>query len=282
MADYTNSRSWPGAVYPIDSADSSTVQVEPILTPTQLRENFLFGIPLMSRMPDPITGKAKVMTDEILNSFINRAVSIAQTELNISIYEDQKVERKPYDFNLMVSQGYFRTDFRPIQSIQSLKLEAPNGNVVWDVPLSWIDLGYANVGLIYLFPYFASTDTGSFVGPLTGSSFAGGGYLQTQYMNFLGGYWTLKYTTGFPCGKVPQIVNELIGTIASMQVLSQLAATWGLSSGASLSIDGYSQSVSTPGVQVFAQRLAELEQTKQTIIGKIRGMYTENLLISTF
>lgn len=283
MADFTRSRSWPGAVYPIDSVDTSTVQVAPLITPDQLRLNFLFGIPLVSRMPNPLTGRADVMTDEILNSFINRAIDIAQTELNISIYEDQKKERKPYDYNLLRSQGYFRTDFRPIQSVQNLQIETASGLTVWDVPLEWLDMGYANVGQLYLYPFFCTVDGHDVAGNPNPNPFTAGGlFLQMQSYNFVGGYWTIKYTTGFPCGKVPSILNELIGTIAAMEILSQIAATWGFSSGSSLSIDGLSQSVSTPGVQVFAQRLSELQQKRDMLTNKIRGIYTENLLIGTF
>lgn len=283
MADFTRNRSWPGAVYPIDSIETSTVQVAPLITPDQLRLNHLFGIPLVSRMPNPLTGRADVMTDEILNSFINRAVDLAQTELNISIYEDQKQERKPYDYNLLRSQGYFRTDFRPVQSIQSLQIETASGLTVWDVPLEWLDMGYANVGQLYLYPFFCTVDGYDVAGNPNPNPFTAGGlFLQMNSYNFVGGYWTIKYTTGFPCGKVPRILNELIGTIAAMEILSQIAATWGFSSGSSLSIDGLSQSVSTPGVQVFAQRLSELQEKRDMLLKKIRGIYTENLLIGTF
>jgi len=62
----------------------------------------------------------------------------------------------------------------------------------------------------------------------------------------------------FPRGKVPKPVNDLIGTIAAMEILSQLAQRTAIF-GVEFEHDGGSQSVSTPGPEIFTRRMQDLQ-----------------------
>ena len=106
-----------------------------------------------------------------------------------------------------------------------------------------------------------------------------------MFLNILGqkpwvpAFWGIEYTTGFQNGQVPVIVNDLIGTIAAQRVLSMLAATYARSNSTSLSIDGMSQSISTPGPQVFKVRLDELAEQRKLLTNKVKKLFQQKFIV---
>jgi hypothetical protein len=76
------------------------------------------------------------------------------------------------------------------------------------------------------------------------------------------------------------IVNELIGVIAAMDVLSPLAATKQTTSH-NLSADGLGQGVSTPGPQIYKIRMEELDIQRQQILLSLKTMYGQTLFVGS-
>jgi hypothetical protein len=76
-------------------------------------------------------------------------------------------------------------------------------------------------------------------------------------------------------------VNQLIGIIAAMQVLSQVAAAYAGSTSTSLGIDGMSQSVSTPGPNRYQIRIEELRAHRALLVKKIKKSYGSKFVVGT-
>lgn len=277
MADYSNSKGAFGGVYPETSVGGAAwKRTEPLITPQQLRRRMLLGIPLVSFMKDPITGKPIVVTDDDLQDFIVRAVAMAETETGATIFPEQFNEKQPFDRNEYESFGFFKLMKRPVSSVEEFAVTPANNIDVFSVPLDWVETSYLVRGQLNIVP-------------LTIALTAGGGVVNSQggggavFLSILGNkpwvpaFWRIKYTAGYPDGAIPIIVNELIGSIAAMDVLSQLAATYARSSSASLSVDGLSQSVSTPGPQIYVQRCQELAETRKKLVKKIKTMVGLNI-----
>lgn len=269
MAIYTGSKSGTGDAYPHDTVDSASwKRMEPMLTPDKLRQNFLFGIPLVSQIPDPITKKAQVMTDAILQDYIVRAVAKAEEEANLLIMPVQLKERHPFDRGDYLSYGYLKTNKRPIASVEAFTVTTADGTDIFTVPNDWIEPGYLHRGQLNIIPITAAYS----------NSFNTGTAGTVAFLNFLGthhwlpAFFYVKYTAGFTDGNVPVVVNELIGTIAAMNILSQLAVTYAKSTSTSISIDGVSQSVGTPGPNIFAVRMQELAEERKRLVGQIKRM----------
>jgi hypothetical protein len=93
-------------------------------------------------------------------------------------------------------------------------------------------------------------------------------------------FWEIKYTTGFPDGEIPKMMNELIGTIAAINVLSQLAPTYGRANSTSLSFDNLSQSVSTVGPEIFTKRIEDLKEKREMLIRKVKSRWGQTLFTS--
>jgi len=268
--DYSGSKVGPGATFPEVALDTARVRLEPMLKPEQLRERFLFGIPLVSRIKDPITGKFQVFTEEMLSDIIDGAVETAEQETKIDIFPVKRREKHPFDRNHYESFGYFQVEHRPITSIDKLSVTPSNAIDIFTVPQEWIEAAYLIRGQVNIVPLTISFLNGGFV-PTQG---AGGAAFLSLLGNkaWIPAYWQFEYTSGYKDGNVPRIVNELIGSIAAIEVLSQLAATFRVTSH-SLGIDAMSQSVSGPGPAIFQIRVKELEEKKTRIVKKLKAAY---------
>lgn len=273
MAIYTDSKgpASGGAVFPENAIDGAWSRCEPLLTPGQLRTRHLFGIPLVSFIKDPITGKAQVMTDEILKDYIVRAVSIAESDTHMDIMPLQRDEKYPFDKQEYESFGYFKINHRPVASIELLSIRPATNQDVYVVPLEWVETAYLPRGQINIIPLtIAISPVGNTPVPVQGT---GGAIFLSIFANkpWIPAFWNIRYTSGFPDGCIPTIVNELIGTIAAMEVLSSLAATFRITS-TSLGIDAMSQGVSGPGPTLYQVRFAELKEKRERLIAQLKAM----------
>jgi hypothetical protein len=280
MGDYSKTKSGLGAQIPDGAVETSWDDCGPLITPEEVRRIHLWGIPLVSAIKNPMTGKADVMDDGLLSRFIEEAVSLAEMEAHIEIFPRIHDERHPYDQKAMDSFGYMVVRHRPVQSIEKLSITSSDNVHIWDVPLAWVDTGYLHQGQIQMMPFAVGTQSG---GTIPIISPTGQGLLPSLFrFNWVPGLWNVSYTTGFRNGSIPKIVNHLIGVVAAMETLSMLATTYARSQSSSLGIDGLSQSISTPGPQLFDTRLGVLAEKRKWLIRKIQrtcglGFWSDNV-----
>jgi hypothetical protein len=283
MADYTNSKSGLGATYPVGVVDACWGDSGPLITPMLLRVRQLFGIPLVSNMVDPVTGKRQVMTDPIIADVIHRAVALAELETHLNIMPRQIAEKQAFDRQAFASFGFVRLDNRPVVSLDDMTVTASNDENVFRVPPTWIDRGYMHKGQINLVPITVAFNGAGFINPSDQSGGANGG---SMFLSILGqnpwipSYWKFTYTVGFPEGQIPVVVNELIGVIAAIEILDILATTNAKNASASLSIDGLSQSVGTAGPTIYDARIQKLTEKKMLLVKKLKTMFGQTLFSS--
>jgi len=96
--DMYNSKSSLGSPYPGNAINATPFsRMEPLITPEQLRNRFLFGLPLYSNQKDPMTGRRAQITDEMLrDDFIVRAVNMAESMCHVDIFPVQRFEKMPF------------------------------------------------------------------------------------------------------------------------------------------------------------------------------------------
>jgi hypothetical protein len=279
MADYTQSKPGIGAVYPINALEDSWGHLDPLISPEQLKARHLFGIPLVSYQADPITGQRQRMTDPLLKDTIDRAVALAEAETHLEIMPRVHREKFPFDRQAHAALGYMMLPIHPVQSLEKFAVTASNGADLYLVPPDWIETAYIHTGQINIIPMTVAFQYGGFIAPGNDSGFAGG----SAFLSILGqnpwipAFWQCDWTTGFPDGKLPQIINELIGVIAAIDVLALLATTNARNSSHSVGMDGISQSISTPGPQIYDARITLLTAQKEMLVNKIRTMYGTKL-----
>lgn len=268
MADYSESKfpqgSDAGEVYPAGGKETDWVRVEPLIDAEQIKNEILFGIPMVSYLQDPITKKRAILTDVTIGRIIVRAVSKVEELTGATLFPVQFDEKKPFDRNEYMSFGYMRTNNRPVSSIDELTITSSNDLDLFTVPLAWVDRGHLIRGQVNIIP-LASGQV------INGSAGAGALFLSLlAHYAWIPSFWKLKYTAGYKDNMLPRIVNYLVGITAAIDILSMLGATLAMSNSASLGIDGLSQSSSGPGPQVYEVRIAALKEEQKTYIKKVK------------
>jgi hypothetical protein len=280
MADLTHSKSLLGSVAAEGVTDAVENRLETLITPEKLRTSHLFGLPLISGTPDPMTGKAMVYTDPLLVDTISEVIATLETELGIYISPVQKKEKHAFDKSLYDSFMFFKLKAKPCSAIQSITITPPGDptnpdldNDVFSIPLEWVETANLLAGQVNVVPLTAVTASG---GALLsgGGGTRGGAYLHMlRYTNWIPAWWKITYTAGFVDFALPPILNKLIGMEAAITVCSRLAATFAGVNSHSLGLDGVSQSVSGPGGARYKERMEQLEEKKAKLVGKVKAKF---------
>jgi len=277
MTDFSKSKyatgSKAGEIYPQNAIDTAGWdRLEPLIDAATLRRRHLFGIPLVSWIPHPVTKKRSEITDEDIKGLILVAVSKVEMLTGTIIFPVSFKEKYPFDRNQYESFGYMMTKNRPVSSIESLTVTPSNGVDVFTVPLEWVETAYLIRGQINIIPMTISTPD---MNGLVVNSQAGGGAAFLSFMSYkhwIPAFWQISYTCGYKDGMLPRVLNYLIGIVAAIDILAMLAASAGLATSASLGIDGLSQSTSGPGPQVYDTLVNKLSQERDAYIKKIKNL----------
>ncbi len=280
MADYTDSKLAPGEMHPQNAMESPWGRLEPLITPDQLVERKLWGIPLISAWRSPGLPAPKPMSNDMLKDIIRRMVTKVEVGAKIVLMPIKFHERLPFDKQEFDSYGYFQLKNRPVFSVDKLAIQDTNNNDIFQMPAAWISMAYATRGRLNIIPLSPaqsgaafSSLTGTF-GTMTMSLMMGGG---GNYPAF----FTCEYTAGFPDGMLPTQVNELIAIEAALEVLGILAPTYARSGSHSLGVDGLSQSITTPGAELFQIRMKELQESKKETLKQLKGVFGRNIIVGT-
>lgn len=278
MADYTYSREGLGRILPQNAIEVAWEDQEPLITPERLVQLHLFGIPLQSAMRNPFTGKFDIMTPELVKEYIHQAVALCEAEGKFSIFQKQHKEKQAFDRVAYQSFGYFQLRQRPCSSIERLTVTSSNEQHVYQVPLEWIDVGHLHNGQINILPLTMSIKEGQVVPMLAGP---GGSAMLNLFgsNHWLASFWEIIYTSGFPEGKLPALVNQYIGVVAAMEILSALATTHAKTTSTSLSLDGTSQAISGPGPDLYNPTLERLASKRKWLKSRLQATF--GMLIGT-
>lgn len=279
--DDTNSKNNGTAMYPVHANQVSGLlrRCEPFLTAAMLKSRYLKGIPLQFPNGDEFS-------DDDLTDKIMLAMNEAELLIGTTITREQFREKLPFDMALYNAFMHMKTEHGPIISLEELAIVASNNVNIYQVPSSWIETANFSKNLINVIPLLAAFGSTSVSGTPVGANGqnVGAAFLAiwTAYGNAgqVPAYWQVTYTAGVSNkeGQVPIAVNELIGVIAAMAILSLIAPS-NIYNSQSLSQDGISQSSSGPGVNLYVRRLEELEKKKQELISKLKAIFSRRYFI---
>lgn len=275
--NYTESKIGLGGIYPENVIAQPWDDLEPLISPEKLKRQHLWGIPLVSAMINPYTRKPDVLDNDQIKDIITEAAGLGELESKLDFFPKQYLEKHPFDRATYEMFGYFQLRHRPCSSLENLTITPSNETSVYTIPSSWVDLGLLHQGQINLIPLTLAIKNGG----ATASGGSGGAFFLSVFGNraWVPSFFEITYTTGFPQGKIPKVVNQYIGVIAAMEILSMLATTYAKSNSANLSIDGLSQGVSMSGPELFGQRMKELGSKRKWLLRKLQSSF--NMLIVT-
>lgn len=257
-------------------AQASINKYEPIITVDQLKDRYLFGIPLVSPLPDPVTKKRAVMSDSMLQDAIARAVTAVESAVGAGFHITpvQIRRRLPFDRAEYMSLGFFRIPETPILRISELMVKTADGAAVYVVPNNWIDPGQFKKGQISIIPLMPASIYGGSALP---SSSGGAAWIAILgNMGWVANYWTLTAIVGMDEGHIPLQVNECVGITAAIDILGKLAALYRIAS-YSTGLDAASQSVSTPGPAIYTEAIQRLQDELKGKLNRLKGLYYKRI-----
>lgn len=257
-------------------ASAAFARVEPLLLPSQLVNRQLAGIPLYSALPDPVTKQRfNFGAPDVLNDFIEGAIGQVELETGLRVTPVEVTRRLAFDLPEYRQMGYVRVPDAPVLKVLSLSVTDASLNVIFSIPTQWIDVGHLQRGQINLLPLQPA-----FVGAGTvGTSDSAGGAAFIALMgarSWVASWWTIQYVTGFAEGRVPRVLNDLVGCRAAVNILQRIQATNKVAS-YGISLDGAGQNITTPGVQLYSQAIELLEKDYKTISSKLKARFGKKI-----
>jgi len=274
MADFTDNKSYGTAVYPIHANDTSGIfkRCEPLLTPEKLKSRYLKGINL-------VYNDGSTLTSEEMKDRINLAANDLEALIGVTITRESFKQKFPYDRNLYRHYIHMKTEHKPVVSVESMIISSANGDNIFEIPIEWVELARAQFGQINTIPLLASYIGGSNRAATGEAGIALLSILENRFY-FVPCFWEIEYTSGLTTksGQVPVIVNNLIGLIAAIDIISEKAADEAYTS-QSISQDNISQTTSSPGAAKYAARIEQLEAKKDKMIEKVKGIFSNKYFI---
>jgi hypothetical protein len=299
MSDYKNRKPNPAASYPADAQSldpnnqgaAGFTRVEPFLDVDRLKGEYLWGLNLKS----PIDGT--ILPDSVIKNIITKSYAKSELELDIDISPVSKVKRIEYDRTKAMQGGnmldlgtknvrkIFELSIRTHQSqtfnnnVPEITPETDNANLdgilLYSYPLTWINMSLSGKGQISLSPLL---NIPAAVIP-AGNPNAGimAGFLsvmnQLQYMS---GYWYVRYETGFEDGSIPSTINQYVALVSLREIINLILTAQRVAS-TSLNHDSSGQSVSNAQIQVLGQRLQDLDAELGKLKNLIKSKFTNSV-----
>jgi hypothetical protein len=276
VGDYTLTKTYETAMYPVHASQTSGLlrRCEPLLQPEQVISRWLKGIPLRMQNGDFITN------DE-MKDYIMVAMNDAELLLGRTITREAFKEKLPFDYNLYKTYIHLRAEHGPIVSLEHLAIVSADNNLIFEIPPTWIEAANFSKNLINVIPLLAAYGVNSVQGAVGNAGIA---FLTViDGLNWVPAYWQIRYTAGLSNkeGQVPVPVNELVGIITAIHILSMLAPLF-IHTSQSLSQDGISQSSSGPGPRIYQLRIEELMAQRDELVRKLRGIFSSKYFIDNF
>jgi hypothetical protein len=238
---------------PNSTSDSGFTRSEPLISVQQLKERYLFGIPLTDMQGNTIP-------DSTIQHQINAALSSVEHTLDLIIIPTTFTERYDYRASDYTHFNFLQLKKRPIQEVTIIKAKFPNNRDLVTYPKEWYVVEH-EAAQIQLSPV-----EGTFSGLIVTQ---GGSYVPLIYG--VNAYWPhlfeITYKAGFCDEKIPIMLNEIIGLQAALKVFEILADVVhgpGISS-ENVGLDGASVSKGLNVSSIYSVYSARIESYKKTI-----------------
>lgn len=263
------------AVYPVHAEGTSGLltRCEPLLGPDKFRRMFLKGIP--TRFPN-----GDQFTNEDYQDKLNWAMNEVEILLGTTITREAFKHKVAFDYNLYKAYIHIMAEKGPIVSLEHLAIVSADNNNIFEIPPTWIETTNFAKRLINVIPLLAAYGVNTVQGAVGNAGIA---FLTVMDgLAWVPAYWQIKYTAGIANkeGQVPVQINELIGCIAAISVLSEIAPTNRFNS-QSQSQDGISQSSSGPGPNIYNKRIEDLEKKRDLLVSKFKTIFSNRFLVGS-
>lgn len=273
---YKYSKSYDTAMYPVHALKTSGLfqRVEPLLTPEQLKIRFLKGL-------NPFFALTGVhFSDDDLRDRIYLAANQVELDLKVTLTREERQEKLPFKQQDYKAYIHLTAEQGPVVSIEQLAIVSADKNNIFEIPAEWIETTNFAKRIINVIPLLAAYGVNSVQGAVGNAGIA---FLTVvDGLDWVPAYWQIRYTTGISNeeGKIPTVVNELIGTVAAIDLITELLPIF-IATSQSQSQDGISQS-SSFNPQIILALLEWLQQKRAKLEKQIRNVFSNRFIVGNF
>lgn len=248
-------------------------RVGPILDVERFKLEYLFGIPLVAAL----TGEQ--VSDQTLHSFIRKGISDFETSVRIAVSPTRIEEKFDYERADDIQFGTRRFKRWPVQKVEKLEALWPGRIQGQEVayPTSWAEIE-PDTGVLRIVPR-SGTDVNADTNFLRSTGYQG---INIGRIKHWPGMWKVTYIAGFEHDRVPDIVNDLIGTLAAIKFLSQMGPAIFPVNSFSIGLDGLSQGSANAGPQWLGQRMQDLQAQADRLIPQLKSHYATDIQLFAF
>lgn len=244
-------------------APTANVQNSSVMTAEEIRQNYLFGIPMQS-----LAGTQ--FSNESIRNMIDSATDSLERDLGISIrqrYWNQ--ERHDYVASDYLNFGLIRLNHVPILKVTEYLVIYPDTGQTTVFPLDWVQTDMEGLnGVIQLVPGVGSAN--AFIIGMGNNLLP----MIFKTCDFLPDLFKISYYSGFPNNKVPANILQVIGKKVQIDVLTQVSMML-LGAGVinqSIAIDGASQNVGKIPF-IYEKQIQTLQKQVDKEISNLRAFY---------
>lgn len=252
----------------------------PLLDTDRFKKEYLFGIPLKAAL----TGEE--VDDETLKQFIRKGIGDFETAVRVAVNPVRLTDRFDFERADDVAFGTRRLTRWPVLKVENLKALWPGRNEALapsgptqevDYPTSWVSL-QGDMGLIRVIP-----NSGTLVN--ADANFLSSSAYRSVVLGGLKSWpnlWRVTYIAGMDYDQVPDLVNDLIGTMAAIKFLSQMGPAIFPVVSQNISLDGMGQSVTTSGPTWLQLRIQELTSERDRMVEMQKTHYGTDIFFAAF
>lgn len=246
----------------------------PILDVERFKAEYLFGIPLVSTL----TGEQ--ISDATLKMFLRKGIAEFEHSVRIPVSPVKCVEKFDYERADDIQFGTRRLRRWPLLQVSSLKAQWPGRAAGQEgvYPTGWLEPD-GDTGLFRIVPRATS---GGFDGDIHAVLTHGFQGITVGRFKTWPNMWHVEYTAGFAHDKVPDGVNDLIGTFAAIKFISQMGPAIFPVNSYSVGIDGMSQGSANSGPQWLQARMQDLQMQAEKMTTDLRGHYGTDIFLQAW
>lgn len=209
------------------------------------------------------------------------AANAVELDLKTTLTREQRQDKLPFKNEDYKAYIHLTAPQGPVISIEQLAIVSADQNNIFEIPPTWIETSNFEKRIINVIPLLAAYGVNSVQGAVGNAGIA---FLTViDGLNFVPSYWQIQYTSGISNteGLLPTPVNELIGCVAAIDILSEIAPTFIFTSQAQ-SQDGISQSSSGPGPRIYELRIADLRLKREKLENQLRTIFSNRFVLGNF
>ena len=243
-----------------------------LISPTELRESYLFGIPTC-------TSDGRKMSEQAMKQHILTAQESVEKLFSIKLEKQAIYESRDFVREEFNAWGYVRSMY-PIVYIDYLKGYINDACQV-DYPKEWLSIKKIAAVAVYRNVYLIPNSASSHGATMSQNSIIYNGlspHLGWFGQKWIPNYWRLLYTTGWNAKDIPTDLLDFIAKLAALNVLAVIGDFLygvGLTS-INISLDGVSQTtpLSRGGKYgLFGARIQLYLDEMNRVFGNLKNIY---------